>query len=97
MDGRHSRESGKLIHHPFQLPHLGHNRFRSFVDCLRRVGFVVLKLLRDALGGELNRRQRILDLVRDSPRGFIPCGELLRLHELCGVFDRQHPPFLPAG
>ena len=47
------------------------------------------ELHREALGGELDRRQRILDLVREAPRNLGPRGVALRLHELGDVVEHD--------
>ena len=45
------------------------------------------QLDRETLGGKLDRRQRILDLVREPPRDFRPRGVPLRLNELRYVVE----------
>ena len=46
-------------------------------------------LTREPLGGELDRRQRILDLVREPARDLGPRGVALRLHELGHVVEHD--------
>src|SRR5688572_33068432 len=91
MNGGHAREAGELVDHPFELSDLTDDGFRPLLDRFAGIRIVIAKLACDALGGELDRRERVLDLVRDAARGFIPCGELLRLHELRRVFECEHP------
>ena len=43
-----------------------------------------------ALGAQLNRRQRILDLVREPPRHFAPGRHLLRANQRRHVVEHQH-------
>ena len=52
------------------------------------------EFLGDALGGKLDRCERILDLMRDAAGRLVPRRELLRLYELRGVLERRHPPRL---
>ena len=49
------------------------------------------------LGGELNRRQRILDLVREPPRHFAPCGIALRLQERRDVVEHDRVAVRAVG
>ena len=78
------------------MPHFGDDRLRSFVDGLRRIRVGVLELASDALGGELDGCEWILDLVRDAARRLVPCCELLGLYELRGVLHGQDPSFFCA-
>ena len=48
------------------------------------------------LDGEADRRQRVLDLVRDDPRHFRPGGEPVRAHDVGHVLDHGHPRTLAA-
>ena len=49
-----------------------------------------VQLARDALGGKRDGRQRILDLVRDAARHFVPGRGLLRAQQFAGVFQHHH-------
>ena len=48
------------------------------------------------LGGELNRRQRVLDLVRQPPRDVAPGRDPLRPHQRRHVVEHQHRAFVRA-
>ena len=50
----------------------------------------------DALGGERNGRERILDLVGHALRHFFPGQLALRAQQFRGVFDDQHGSRLPV-
>ena len=95
---RHARELRELVDQPLQRFHLADDRRRALVDqragpC-RRVGEVAPQ----ALGGELDRRQRILDLVRETPRHLAPGGDLLRPDERRHVVeDEDDPVVLPLS
>ena len=49
-----------------------------------------VKVARDPLGRKLNRRQRILDLMRDSLSYFAPRRGALSRQQFRKVFDHQH-------
>ena len=50
-----------------------------------------------ALGRQLNRRERILDLVRQASRDFAPGGVALRLQQARDVVEHQHEAAFRAG
>ena len=60
---------------------------------LQHLGVLGGKLSREldlqALGGELDRRERVLDLVREAPRDFGPGGVALRLDQLGDVVEHH--------
>jgi hypothetical protein len=90
-------ENSSTSFHGFDL---GDDRGGTLVDqCprgFRRTGKVPLQALRR----QLNRRQRVLDLVRQPPRDFAPCGHLLcpdeRRHVVKNDDDAVCPPFRPS-
>lgn len=47
----------------------------------------------DALGGQLDRRQRVLDLMGDAPCHVAPCGRALGDDEIGDVVERDHVGF----
>ena len=57
-----------------------------------RSGAPSSELLARPLDREADRRQRVLDLVRDPPRRLAPGGDPLRPHELGQVVDDDEPP-----
>jgi hypothetical protein len=75
---RHARVVAEIVDHALHRLHLGDDGLRRTVEHLG-VGAaqVIGKLHLQALGGELDRRQRVLDLVRQAPRHFAPGGTAL--------------------
>ena len=59
----------------------------------RRIGEVAAQ----PLGRQLDRRQRILDLVRQPPRHLAPRGDLLRADERRDVVEHEHGALGRAG
>src|ERR1700694_2523867 len=49
-----------------------------------------------ARGGQLDRRERVLDLVREAARDFAPGGVALRLDEVRDVVEHHHIAVLAA-
>ena len=45
-----------------------------------------------AFGRELNRRERILDLMGQTPRHLAPCGHLLRANQRRDVIEHHDDP-----
>ena len=50
----------------------------------------VAEVAPNALGAQLDRRQRVLDLVRQTPRDLAPRGDLLRANQRRHVVEHQH-------
>ena len=70
---------------------------RHAVDLGRRDDPPVVQELAHVLGRELDRRERVLDLVRDRPRHLRPRGELIALHEARHVVEQDERARPPAG
>ena len=69
---RHARERGKnSSHHPLDVIDLPDDRLGALVEHLAVGGDQLAVFALDPLGGELDRCQRVLDLVRDPP-GDVP-------------------------
>ena len=86
----HARERGEFVDHPPQIADLADDRPGQPLEGRR----IVLDLLAVAalqpLGGELDRGQRILDLVRD-PAGDVGPGGAALVEQLLGdVVEGQH-------
>ena len=90
---RHPRELRELVDQPLQRFDLADDRARALVDeragARRRVG----EMAAQPLGGQLNRRQRILDLVRQPPRHLAPRRHLLRADQRRHVVEHEDQPF----
>ena len=88
----------KSIHHILQRRHLindGAGRTPQHLGI--RPGEFVRQLHLQALRRELNRRQRVLDLVGEAARHLGPCGVALRLQHMGDVIKHQYIPGGAAG
>jgi hypothetical protein len=101
--GRQTSKTRELINHCFQTSDFAGDRVRALADhrgnalvihavtiravAVRRHTRVAL---RDPFSGELNWRQRILDLVGHATRDFAPRRRALRRKQLRKVFDHKH-------
>ena len=88
----HAGVARELVDHPLQRHHLADDDLHPLLDRLAEAGVPLLVLPEQPLGGEADRGQRVLDLVRDPPRRLVPGGELLRLDQLGQVLDHHHAP-----
>ena len=66
---------------------LADDRVGALVEHLAVLGDDLAVAAADALGRQLDRRQRVLDLVGDAARHVGPGGGALRLHEIGDVVD----------
>ncbi len=87
---RRPREGRELVHHAGHVADLPDDRLGAAVE-----GFAILDdhlavLAPDALGRELYRRERVLDLVRDAPRDVGPGRRALRGDEFGDIVEGQH-------
>ena len=88
--GRHARELRELVHQPLERLDFADDRRRAFVDeRTRRLGRL-REMASEPLGAELNRRQRVLDLVRQPPRHLTPGRGSLRANERRDVVEDHH-------
>ena len=94
---RHARELRELVDQALQRFDLADDRRRALVDQRAGPGRRVGEVPAQALGGQLDRRQRILDLVREPPRHLAPRGDLLRPDERRHVVEHQHDAFVRAA
>ena len=86
---RHAGEGRELVDHAADVADLADDRVGALVEDLAVLGDHLAVAALDALGRELDRRQRVLDLVRDAPRHVRPGRRALRLHEVGDVVDRD--------
>ena len=84
------RECGELIDERAQRSHAGQDDFAAFADHGGRVGLAAIEVATDPLGGERDGRERVLDLVRDALRHFLPCQLTLGAEEFGCVFDDEN-------
>ena len=87
---RHARELRELVHQPLERLDLADDRRRALIDeRARRLGRL-REMAPEPLGAELNRRQRVLDLVRQPARHLAPRRGLLRANERRDVVEDHH-------
>ena len=86
---RHAGEGRELVDHALDVVDLPHDRVRALVEHLAIRGDDLAVFAADALGRELDRGQRVLDLVRDAPRHVGPGGGALRRDEIGDVVERD--------
>ncbi|VBC39576.1 Uncharacterised protein [Burkholderia pseudomallei] len=88
--GRRARVIAKIVDHALHRGHLIDDRRRT---ALEHVGVglreLVGKLHLQALGRELDRRERILDLVREPPRDLAPRDRTLRGDHIGDVVEHD--------
>lgn len=84
----HARKGREFVHHAADVLHLAYDRVRALVE--DSSVFLVYLLTVPApqpFGRKLDRRQRILDLVRDAAGDVRPGGGTLRDHQIRDVVD----------
>src|SRR4026209_853290 len=86
--GRQAREGRELVHQGLQVLDLLDDGARAFSEDL--VANHLSVALLQSLSGELNRRQRILDLMGDALRDLPPRLHALDLENLRDVLEEQH-------
>ena len=84
------RQRGELIDQRAQRAHAAQNDLAAFADDVGRIGLAAVEMAADALGGERDGRERVLDLVGHALRHFLPRQLPLRAQQLGGVFNHQH-------
>jgi hypothetical protein len=88
----HPREVRELVHQRLQLVHLLDDRPRAVVEH-RVVGAELRRVAAaEPLGRELDRRQGVLDLVRDAARDLAPRLHALHPQEVGHVLEEEHEP-----
>ena len=86
----HARELRELVDQPFQRFDLADDRRGALLHQILQRRREVAELAAQPLGRQLNRRQRVLDLVRQAPRHFTPRRHLLRADQRRHVVHHQH-------
>ena len=86
---RHARELRELVDHALDVVDLAHDRVGALIEHGRIVGDGLAVFAPQPLGRELDRRQRVLDLVRDAARDVGPGRGALRRHQLGDVVERD--------
>ena len=94
---RHPRELRELVDQALERLDLADDRRRALADQrgVRRVGVAELAL--QPLGRQLDRRQRVLDLVRQPARHLAPRRHLLGADERRDVVEHDHRALEAAG
>ena len=95
---RHAREAGELVHHAADVADLADDRLGALVEDLPvlRPDMLAEPPLQP-LRRELDRRQRVLDLMGDAARHVRPGGAALRRHQVGDVVERDDQALDPAG
>ena len=95
--GRQARVIAELVDHQLQRADLVDDRLRTARQHLGLGGRqLVGELVLHPLGGELDRRERVLDLVREAPRDLAPGDRALGAHHLAHVVEHHQPAALRA-
>ena len=84
---RHARKGRELVDHAADIRDLADDRVGALVEHLAVLGDHLAVAAADALGRQLDRRQRVLDLMGDAARHVGPGRGALRLHEIGDVVD----------
>ena len=87
---RHPRELRELVDECLERLDLADDGRRALLDQRARRCGSRAELPAHALGAELNRRQRVLDLVRQTPRDVAPRRHALRPDERRHVVEDEH-------
>jgi hypothetical protein len=69
---RHPGKARELVDHSPDVVDLTHDRIRALLEDVLVLGDDLAELAADALGGKLDRGQRILDFMRDTARDVAP-------------------------
>ena len=84
-----AREGREFVDHAFDVVHLPDNGVRALVEYVPALDDVPAVASFQPLGRELDRRQRISDLVRDAAGDVGPGGGALSGHEVADVVERD--------
>ena len=79
----------ELVDHALDVVDLAHDRVGALLEHRRILGDRLAVFAPQPLGRELDRRQRVLDLVRDAARDVGPGRGALRRHQLGDVVERD--------
>src|SRR4029079_14774752 len=84
---RHAREGRELVHHAADIGDLADDGVGALIEDLAILGDGVAIFAADALGRELDRGKRILDLMGDAPRDIGPGARALGADEFGDVVE----------
>ena len=87
--GRHPRELRELVDQTLERFDFPDDRGRALVDEFTGAGRASGEMAAQTLGRELNRRQRVLDFVREPPRHFTPRRHFLGPDEWRHIIEHQ--------
>src|SRR5258706_11813418 len=84
---RHAREGGELVHHAPDVANLTHDGVGTDGEGFPVLHYLLQVFAFQALGRELNRGQRVLDLMGDAPGNIGPGGLSLSAEQLRHVVE----------
>src|SRR5690606_15299945 len=87
---RHARKGRELIHHAANIADLPDDGLRALLEDFRVGGDFPAIFPAQALCRKLDRRERVLDLMRDTARHIRPGGRSLRAHEFSDVIKGEN-------
>ena len=93
---RQAREVGKFIHHTLEAVHFVHDRHRRLIKNVVKIAGLLKKLLPQPFRRKLDRREWILDLVRNPLSHLLPGRRLLALDQCREIVEDNHRPQLAA-
>ena len=94
VDRGHAGKLGEFVDQVLHFLHLADNRIRAFLKDLAVLSESTRVSLLETLGGQLDRRQGVLDLVCDPPGHLSPRSRPLRTNQLGMILedhDHAHP------
>ena len=97
LAGRHPGEGGELVHEHLQLLHLLDDRAGALVEHGAAVVELAGVAAAEPLGGELDGRQGVLDLVGNAPRHLAPRFHALDAEEVRHFLEEDYEALRAAG
>ena len=95
---RHPREAGELVHHPADIVNLTDDGLGALIEDLAvLVADPLAEAALQPFGRELDRGQRILDLVGDAAGDIRPRRAALGRHQVGDVVERDDEARDPAS
>ncbi len=91
------RQRRELVDQGAQRANAAQDHFTALANHVGRIRLDAVEMFADALGGERDGRERILDLVRHALRHFLPCQLALGAKQIRRVFNHQHRSRLAAA
>jgi hypothetical protein len=90
LRGRHPGEGRELVDHPADVADLADDRLGATVEGVQVAGDVLAVLAAHPFGRQLDRGQRVLDLVGDAAGDVLPGGVALGGEQAGDVVEGQH-------